>query len=64
MIKMSLYDLNRIKKICEEVGTEYFELNQTSSTDNIGTILTLSYDTEYADCPAKVTVEITSIEKW
>jgi len=63
MIKMSLYDLNRIKKICEEVGTEYFELNQPCGS-GIGTILTLSYDTEFADCPAKVTVEITSMEKW
>ncbi len=63
MIKMSLYDLNRIKKICEEVGTEYFELNQPCGS-GIGTILTLSYDTEYADCPAKVTGEISGVEKW
>ena len=63
MIKMSLYDLNRIKKICEEVGAEYFELSQPAGS-GIGSILTLSYDTEFADCPAKVVVEITSMEKW
>jgi hypothetical protein len=62
MIKMSLYDLKRIKKICEEVGTEYFELSQPIGS-GIGSILTLSYDTEFADCPAKVMVEITSMEK-
>jgi hypothetical protein len=63
MIKMSLYDLNRIKKICEEVGTEYFELSVTTGS-GIGAILTLSYDTEIADYPAKVSIEVSGVEKW
>lgn len=63
MIKMTLYDLNRIKKICEEVGTEYFELSQTTGS-GIGAILTLSYDTEIADYPAKVSIEVSGVEKW
>ena len=63
MIKMTLYDLNRIKKICEEVGTEYFELSVTTGS-GIGAILTLSYDTEIADYPAKVSIEVSGVEKW
>ena len=63
MIRLNIFELNKIKKICEEVGTEYFTLAQTN-TSGIGSILTMSYETEIADYPAKVTVEVTGVESW
>jgi hypothetical protein len=63
MINLNVYDLDKIKKICEEVGTEYFTLEQTNES-GIGSILTLTYDTEIADYPAKVSVEVSGVEKW
>ena len=63
MINLNIYDLNKIKKICEEVGTEYFTLEQTNES-GIGRILTLTYETEIADYPAKVSVEVSGVESW
>ena len=63
MIKLNIYELNKIKEICESVGTEYFTLKQDSSS-GIGSILTLTYETEIANYPAKVTVEVSGVESW
>jgi hypothetical protein len=63
MIRLNVFELDKIKKICEEVGTEYFELTQTSES-GIGSILTLTYDTEIADYPAKISIEVTGVENW
>lgn len=63
MIKLNVYELNKIKEICESVGTEYFSLNQDSSS-GIGSILTLTYETEIAGYPAKVSIEVTGVESW
>jgi hypothetical protein len=63
MINLNVFELDKIKKICEEVGTEYFTLDRTN-TSGIGSILTLTYETEIADHPAKVTVEVTGVESW
>jgi hypothetical protein len=63
MINLNVYDLNKIKKICEEAGTEYFTLEQTNKS-GIGSILTMTYDTFVADHPAKMTVEVTGVESW
>jgi hypothetical protein len=63
MIKLNIYELNKIKNICESVGTEYFELEQDSSS-GIGSILTMTYETEIADYPAKVSIEVTGVESW
>jgi hypothetical protein len=63
MIRLNIFELNKIKKICEEVGTENFVLEQTSSS-GIGSILTLIYETEIADCPAKVSIEVSGVENW
>lgn len=63
MISLTVQELDKIKKICEEVGTEYFELEQ-SKHSGIGSILTLSYETEVAGYPAKMTVEVSGVESW
>ena len=63
MINLNVFELDKIKKICEEVGTEYFTLEQTSDS-GIGSILTLTYDTEVAGYPAKMTIEVSGVESW
>ena len=62
-IRLNVFELNRIKKICEEVGTDYFELDQTDES-GIGRILTFTYNTEIADLSAKVTIEVLGVEDW
>lgn len=63
MIHLNLFDLDKIKKICEEAGTEYFTLEEENKS-GIGSILTLSYDTMIADYPAIVRVEVRGVESW
>jgi hypothetical protein len=63
MINLNVFELDKIKKICEEVGTEYFTLGQTDES-GIGSILTLTYDTEIAGYPAKISVEVRGVESW
>lgn len=63
MIKLNIYELNKIKTICESVGTEYFTLEQDSSS-GIGSVLTLTYETEIADYPARISIEVTGVDSW
>ena len=63
MVRLNIFELDQIKKICESAGTEYFTLEQSVSS-GIGNILTLSYDTEIADFPATVKVEVSGVENW
>ena len=63
MIHLNVFELNKIKNICESAGTEYFTLEQTNNS-GIGRVLTLTYETEIADYPAKVTVEVSGVENW
>jgi len=63
MISLNVFELDKIKKICEEVGAEYFTLEQTSDS-GIGSILTLTYETEVAGYPAKMSVEVSGVENW
>jgi hypothetical protein len=63
MINLNVFELDKIKKICEEVGTEYFTLEQTNKS-GVGSILTMTYDTFVADHPAKMIVEVTGVETW
>jgi hypothetical protein len=63
MIRLNIFELNKIKKICEEVSTEYFTLEQDNSS-GIGSILTMSYETEIADYPATVSIEVSGVESW
>jgi hypothetical protein len=63
MVKLNIFELNKIKTICEAVGTEYFTLEQTNSS-GIGRVLTMIYDTEIADYPASVRVEVSGVETW
>jgi hypothetical protein len=63
MINLNIFELNKIKKICEDVGTEYFTLEQTN-TSGIGSVLALTYETEIADYPARVTIEVSGVENW
>jgi hypothetical protein len=63
MINLNIFELNKIKKICEEVGTEYFTLAQTN-TSGIGSVLTFTYETEIADHPATVSIEVRGVDNW
>ena len=63
MINLNIFELNKIKKICEEVGTEYFTLEQDSSS-GIGSVLKLTYEKEIADYPASITIEVSGVENW
>ena len=63
MIRLNIFELNKIKNICEAVGTEYFTLEQDNSS-GIGSILTMSYETEIADYPATVSIEVSGVENW
>jgi len=63
MINLNIFELNKIKKICEEVGTEYFRLEQDNSS-GIGSVLKLTYETEIADYPATVSIEVSGVENW
>jgi hypothetical protein len=63
MVQLNVFELDKIKQICESAGTEYFTLEQTSSS-GIGRVLTMIYDTEIADFPATVRVEVTGVESW
>jgi hypothetical protein len=63
MIHLNTFEIDKIKKICESVGTEYFTLDRTHAS-GIGSVLTLTYETEIADHPAKVSVEVTGVENW
>lgn len=63
MINLNVFELNKIKKICEAVGTEYFTLEQTN-TSGIGKILTFTYETEIAEYPARVSIEVSGVENW
>ena len=64
MINLSVFELEKIKKICEATGTEYFTLEEQNKTSGIGTVLTLTYETEIAGYSAKMSVEISGIESW
>ena len=63
MINLNIFELNKIKKICEEVSTEYFTLEQDNSS-GIGSVLKLTYETEIADYPATVSIEVSGVENW
>jgi hypothetical protein len=63
MIKLNIYELNKIKSICEDVGTDYFTLEQDSSS-GIGSVLTMTYETEIADYPARVSIEVSGVDSW
>ena len=63
MIHLNIFELNKIKNICESVGTEYFTLEQTN-TSGIGSVLTFTYETEIADYPARVSIEVSGVESW
>jgi len=63
MIQLNIFELNKIKTVCEAVGTEYFTLEQTNSS-GIGRVLTMTYETEIADYPARVKIEVSGVENW
>lgn len=63
MVQLNVFELDKIKQICESVGTEYFTLEQDKGS-GIGSILTLTYDTEIANYPATVKIEVSGVETW
>ena len=62
-MKLSVHNLNKIKTICEDVGTDYFELSQTTDS-GIGSTLTMTYSTEVAGYEAKVSIVVSGVEDW
>ena len=63
MIRLSVKDLDTMKKICDELDIEQFIVKQ-DGTNGIGTVLTLSYDTFVADHKATMTVVINGVKDW
>ena len=63
MIRLSVKDLDTMKKICDELGIDQFIVKQ-DGTNGIGTVLTLSYDTFVADHKATMTVVINGVKDW
>jgi len=63
MIRLSVKDLDTMKKICEELDIEQFIVKQ-DGTNGIGSVLTLSYDTFVADHKATMTVIINGVKDW
>ena len=63
MIRLSVKDLDTMKKICNELDIEQFIVKQ-DGTNGIGTVLTLSYDTFVADYKATMTVVINGVKDW
>jgi hypothetical protein len=59
---MNVYELDKIKKVCEAVDIEDFVLKQTST--GIGRILTMTYETTIQEYDARVSIEISGIESW
>jgi hypothetical protein len=63
MIHLNLHDLEKVKRICEEAGIEYFTLEEENKS-GIGSILYVCYDTMIADSPAVVRVEVRGVDSW
>jgi hypothetical protein len=63
MIRLSVKDLDTMKKICDELDIEQFIVKQ-DGTNGIGSVLTLSYDTFVADHKATMTVIINGVKDW
>jgi hypothetical protein len=63
VIRLSVKDLDTMKKICDELGIDQFIVKQ-DGTNGIGTVLTLSYDTFVADHKATMTVVINGVKDW
>jgi len=62
MMNINIYDLNKIKEICEAIGVEDFILEYTST--GIGSILTMTYETTIEEYAAQVSIEISGTESW
>jgi hypothetical protein len=63
VIRLSVKDLDTMKKICDELDIDQFIVKQ-DGTNGIGTVLTLSYDTFVADHKATMTVVINGVKDW
>jgi hypothetical protein len=62
-MKLTVYNLNKLKTICEDVGTDYFTLTQTADC-GIGSTLTMTYHTEVAGYEAEVSIVVSGVEDW
>ena len=63
MIRLSIDEIDRIRKICGDLDINYFTLEQDASS-GIGSVLTLSYDTELKGYSVNVTIEVSGVESW
>lgn len=63
MIRLSIDDVDRIRKICGDLDINYFTLEQDASS-GIGSVLTLSYDTELKGYSVNVRIEVSGVENW
>jgi hypothetical protein len=63
MIRLNSSELDKIRQICESVGIDHFELEQDSSS-GIGSVLTLTYESQIADYPARISIEVSGVKNW
>ena len=63
MIRLSIDDVDRIRTICGDLDINYFTLEQDTSS-GIGSVLTLSYDTELKKYRANIRIEVSGVESW
>jgi len=63
MIRLSIDEIDRIRRICTDLDINYFTLEQDSSS-GIGSTLTLTYDTELKGYSASIRIEVTGSENW
>ena len=63
MIRLSIDEIDRIRKICADLDIDHFTLEQDNSS-GIGSVLTLSYDTELKGYSTNITIEVSGVENW
>lgn len=63
MIRLSIDDVDRIRKICGDLDINYFTLEQDNSS-GIGSILTLAYDTELKGYSTRIRIEVSGVDNW
>jgi len=63
MIRLSIDEIDRIRKICQDLDINYFTLDQDNSS-GIGSILTLTYATELKGYSTSISIEVSGVESW
>jgi hypothetical protein len=63
MIRLSIDEIDKIRKICGDLDINYFTLEQDLSS-GIGSVLTLAYDTELKGYSTNIRIEVSGVESW